>query len=99
MDAAQQYDVCPECNGLGFLAGDRFHPCHVCSGAPARVQGPTWFRIVVEARGAEAIGYVLVIGGRIASHSFGFCFVGKDFEEYRADAERKTWKLEELPHV
>jgi hypothetical protein len=105
MDAAQFYGERPDPGDAGCepFFGQHHYLDGVCRRCGVR-QGPnvvvaTWFAIVFPVRGPETIARVLVIGGRIAAHSFGFTFVGQPWSEYRANVERNGWKVEELPHV
>jgi hypothetical protein len=63
------------------------------------VVGPTWFAMSYANSPHETIARVLVIGGRIAAHSWGSGYVGQAFAPYQESAAGNGWTVEELANV
>jgi hypothetical protein len=59
-----------------------------------------WFAIIDGKDERQTVGRVLVISGRIASHSWGLSYIGREWSDERARVEgRNGWTVEELPNV
>lgn len=73
---------------------------------PEPVTTPTWFAITdtvdrfpeVEGKHTpETIGRVLVIAGRIAAHSWGLSYIGREWaDELERLRGRSGWRVEEM---
>jgi hypothetical protein len=65
-----------------------------------RAAGPTWFAIIDGKDERQTVGRVLVVSGRIASHSWGLSYIGREWADERARVEgRNGWTVEEMPNV